>query len=90
MNRSAQNFTSSCCRASAGEVVTWIGAIAERSRSTPAATLNSDEITESSARRLAKANASICARVRLAIIFMEISLQSLAATNVARAFLFPN
>ena len=28
--------------------------------------------------------------VRLAIIFMEISLQSLPATNVARAFLFPN
>ncbi len=60
------------CRASAAEVVTWLDAIAERSRSTPAPTFNSDDIAESSARRPPKANASSCARVSLAIMFMEI------------------
>jgi hypothetical protein len=52
-------------------VVTGLDAIAERSRSTPAGTFNSDDIAESSARRHTKANASSCARVSLAIMFME-------------------
>jgi hypothetical protein len=66
------------CRASGGaEVVTWLDAIAERSRSTPVATLNIDDCTESSTRTPAKANASSCARVSLDLIFMEISLRKL-------------
>jgi hypothetical protein len=65
------------CRASGGaEVVTSLDAIAERSRSTPASTLNIDDVTESST-RTAKANASSCARVSLDLIFMEISLRKL-------------
>jgi hypothetical protein len=49
---------------------TWLDAIAERSRFTPAGTFNSDDIAESSAKRPAKANASSCVRVSLAIMFM--------------------
>ena len=61
--------------ASRAEVVTWFGAIAERLRSTPAATLNTDDITESTTRTHTKTNPSSCGRVSLAIIFMEISLR---------------
>ena len=61
--------------ASGAEVVAWLGAIAERLRSTPAATLNTDDITESTTRRHTKTNPSNCGRVSLAIIFKEISLR---------------
>ena len=60
---SAQNFTSFTLELPPAEVVTWLGAIAERSRSTPSATLNSDDITESSARTPAKGRRRIDTRL---------------------------
>jgi hypothetical protein len=76
MRHSVQNFaklTLDGADVPAGpKVVGWLDAIAERWLSTPAGTLKTDDVTESSAKTNTKINVSSCARVSLAIMCMEI------------------
>jgi hypothetical protein len=70
MRHSVQNFAKSTLNGA--DAPAWLGAIVARWLSTPAGTLKTDDVTESSAKTITKINVSSCARVSLAIKCMEI------------------